>query len=250
VLVTWKKAAMIVIPAVALGLVAAGAAQAVNLVTNGSFENTTNGPNLEFDLYTQAPGWTSTGNSYNFIYAPGAADTVGAIGQDGNVQLWGPNNGSNNGLPASSPDGGNYVAADGAFQQGAIQQTISGLTVGASYEVSFYWAGAQQSGFTGPTTEQWQVSFGSQTQSTAIVNNESHGFTGWMQQAFTFTAGSASQVLSFLAVGTPNGVPPFSLLDGVAVNAVPEPTTLALLVIGSLGFVALRLRRRTKSDAS
>ena len=73
-------------------------AQATNIVTNGGFELTTNGPNLQFDYLTQATGWTSTNansDAYNFIFAPGAADTTGATGQFGNLQLWGPNNGSN-----------------------------------------------------------------------------------------------------------------------------------------------------------
>ncbi len=222
-------------------------AQANNLVTNGGFETTTNGPNYQFESshanppYTTATGWTSTNNShnaYNFIFSPGAADTTGATGQNGNLKLWGPGSGSNNGLPASSPDGGNYVGADGAYQNGAISQTIHGLTMGDSYTVSFWWAGAQQSGFNGATTEQWRVSLGSQTQSTAVVNNASHGFTGWMQQSFTFTADNTSDLLSFFAVGTPQGVPPFVLLDGVTLNAsnpVPEPGTITLLLGGIMG---------------
>ena len=137
------------------------------------------------------------------------------------------------------------MAADGAFQNGAISQTINGLTAGNSYTVSFWWAGAQQSGFTGATTEQWQVSLGSQTQSTAIVHNASHGFTGWQSQSFTYTATSGSELLSFLAVGTPNGVPPFVLLDGVTLNAtVPEPGTLTLMFGGLMGGLGVVRSRR------
>jgi len=91
-------------------------------------------------------------------------------GQYGNLKLWGPNDGSANGLPASSPDGFNYVGADGAFQVGAISQTITGLTVVAQYTVGFWWGAAQQDGFTGATTEQWQVSLGGQTQYTSIIS--------------------------------------------------------------------------------
>ena len=168
---TRRQTAVLGIVALA-SLTLAMAAQASNLVVNGDFEATTNGPNFQFDHNTVATGWTSTngGNdAYNFIFAPGAADTTGATGQFGNLQLWGPGNGSNNGLPATSPTGGNFVAADGAFQNGAISQTINGLTAGNDYTVSFWWAGARQSGFTGATTKQWQVSLGGQTQSTAVV---------------------------------------------------------------------------------
>ena len=210
-------------------------AQATNLVTNGGFESTTNGP-CQFDYCTVATGWSSHG--YNFIFGYGTADTTGSNGQDGNLRLWGPNDGSNNGMPAGSPDGGNFVAADGDFLVAPIQQTINNLTVGGIYTVGFWWAGAQNYGFTSPTTEQWQVSLGSQTMDTVVLQNPSHGFTGWRYQSFTFTADNTSDVLSFLAVGTPSGEPPFVVLDGVTMNAAtPEPGTLALSVGGLLGIV-------------
>jgi hypothetical protein len=230
----------------AVGLLMLGApAQAGNLVVDGGFEELTNGPG-QLGYNTNATGWTVSG--YNFVFASGTADVGGANGQDGNLKLWGPNDGSANGLPASSPDGGNYVAADGAYLVGAISQTIDGLTAGDSYTVGFWWAGAQQSGFTGPNTEQWQVSLGSQTQSTAVVDNVSHGFTGWQYQTLTFTANASSELLSFLAVGTPSGEPPFSLLDGVSLDAAaPDPGTSTLVLCGLLGGLgALRAKKLLK----
>ena len=241
--------ARIVLLGIALALVAVNGVHAgnINLVTNGDFETTTSGLG-QLGYNTNATGWSTSG--YNFVFGPKGADSTGVTGQYGNLQLWGPGNGSNNGLTAS-PTGGNFIAADGAYEVGAITQTINGLTKGESYVVNFNWAGAQQEGvnYTSPTTEQWRVGFGSQHQDTAVLINAGKGFTGWQAESFTFTADGTSDVLSFLAVGTPSGVPPFSLLDGISVNAaVPEPSSLALAALGLLGLGVARFRRQAKSS--
>lgn len=233
-------------------LACATAAQAVELVTNGDFEQTLTAGSKEFGSRfpsQQLTGWATDG--YNFVFQSGTADTTGANGEYGGLQLWGPGNGVANGLPAASPTGGNYVAADGAFSVDSIRQTITGLQPGMAATLTFYWAGAQQQGFNGVTTEQWQVSLGSETQSTAVVTNADHGFTGWVQQTFTFTPTSSTAVLSFLAIGTPNGEPPFSLLDGVSLqqDTVPEPAAWAMLVTG-FGVVGLAMRRRSLTSVA
>lgn len=220
------------------------ASASTELITNGNFESGDQGQ-INWGGH-QLVGWTTSG--YNFLFNSANVDNGGAAGMYGNLQLWGPNNGAANGLQAS-PVGGNFVASDGAFGVAPLSQTVNGLTAGQQYNVSFYWAGAQQSGFSGGTTEQWHVSLGNQTQSTAVKSNASHGFTGWQKETFTFTATSASEVLSFLAAGTPNGVPPFSLIDGVSMtSAVPEPEVLGMMGLG-LGLVGFAARRRKAKAA-
>lgn len=125
------------------------------------------------------------------------------------------------------------------------------MTVGHTYQLSFYWAGAQQSGFTGATTDKWTASLGAQSFDTSVVALPSHGFTGWSQQTFTYTATSTSELLSFLATGTPSGVPPFALLDGVSlvdtsVPSVPDSASTGVLFgLSALALVAApRLRRQ------
>ena len=201
---------------------ASARASGVNLVQNGNFLTTTITSFSAEMTTTNVSNWSTTG--YNFLYQ-GATATTG-----GNIKLASYNNTASNGLPASV--GSQFVGADGAYQTGAITQTLTGLTVGDKVNVGFYWAGAQQSGYTEATTESWQVSLGSQAFTTTPVNNAAGGFTGWMAQSFSFTATSSSEVLSFLAVGTPNGEPPFSLLDGVTAYDVPEPGTIALMAMG------------------
>jgi hypothetical protein len=235
------------IAALAAALALGSAAQAGNLVKNGDFE--TNGGNGQIGVNTSAANWSigNPGNSsYAFLYGPGTADTTGANGQFGFVGLWGPGNGVANGLPATSPTGGFFLATDPAFQQNAIVQTITGLTPGAKYDVGFWYGFAQQEFFNGDTSQQWQVSLGSDTQSTAFYNLPSHGFSGWLHQDFTFTANSTSEVLSFFSNGSPQ-LPPFALLDGVTMTGgVPEPATWAMMVLGlfGLGFVVRQRRLR------
>ena len=206
--------------------------------------------------YTTLTNWTVTNGTYGFLMSSGSADTTGSYSPQfsNNFFLWGPGSGGgsvNNGLTASSPDGGNYLALDGAssYRGGGISQSISGLTANNYYTVTFNWAGAQQYSFNGITTEQVQVSLGSDVHSTAVLTNASNGFTGWKQQSFTFKADAATDILNFLAIGTPDGVPPFVLLDGVSLSAapVPEPGTLALSALGMVGLVAIRSRRRART---
>ncbi len=99
------------------------------------------------------------------------------------------------------------------------------------------------------TTEQFAVSLGNQTLDTQVLTDPSHGFTGWTYESLTFTPTSSSEVLSFLAIGTPSGEPPFSLLDGVSVTStspVPEPGTLTLMATGLAGIGGMVRRRFRK----
>jgi hypothetical protein len=241
--------------AVFASLGAAPAAHGSNLVLNGDFEQLTGGAN-QFIGYgvSELLGWTYGAAPFPnaAVYAPGGAQGMGAKqGSFGYYPLFGPGSGYNNGY-VDSPLGGNFLADDGEdTYTSAISQTISGLTIGHQYKLSFVWAGSQfedpsSAAYQGTVTSDWQVSLGSQTFTTNVASYAGQGFTGWMAQSFTYTATSTSEVLSFLAQGTPNGVPPTALLDGVSLTAVPEPSTWAMMLagFGVFGFAAYRRRRR------
>jgi hypothetical protein len=243
--------ARIGLSAVSLASVAA-TAHATNLVTNGDFEQLqVAGVSSEFgDRYSsqQVTGWTTSG--YNYVFVPGTADRAGAVGEYGHLMLWGPNDGAANGLPETSPTGGNFIAMDGAYNVNAVSQMISGLTPGQAATVSFFWGGAQQFAYDGNTSEQLAVSLGGDTQYTAVLDNMNHGFTGWQQESMTFVPTSSSEMLSFLSVGTPAGEPPFALLDGVSVSDTPEPASWSLLVGSFAGFGIFAARRRALAKAA
>ncbi len=235
---------------------------AANLVTNGDFSSYTlngNAGTASEQLYKSTvpgqagvvvTGWTNQ-SGYDFLFTPGSADTTGAFTPEfnGTTYLYGPGAGGGgvqNGMTATSPNGNNFLALDGGFEPGALTQNITGLTIGANYNLSFYWGAAQQynpSAFNQPTTESIKVSFGGQTFSTATINNPAEGFSPWRLQTFTFTATATSQLLSFLAAGSPSGQPPFSLLDGVSLT-VPEPASWAVLLVTMAGLGLMSRRRR------
>ena len=56
----------------------------------------------------------------------------------------------------------NYVQADGNpyYESGFNYETVTGLTAGTTYTLSFYQAASQEVGFSGPTTNQWIVALG------------------------------------------------------------------------------------------
>lgn len=244
---------------------------ATNLVTNGGFEQTTLTSSTQFKD-NQVSGWSNattngyTGYGYNFLIKSGTADTTGfkSLGnntdylygpggkqQNAGDNNWNGNNYSNNGLTASSLSGGNFILADGDTTfHGAISQTINGLTLGQIYTLSFEWAGASWATTPGITTERFDVSFGGVTKQTDTVTLQAKGFSGWKTASMNFVATGASQTLSFLAQGTPNGLPPSLLLDNVSlVAAVPEPSTWAMMLVGfaMVGATARYRRRNTKA---
>jgi hypothetical protein len=220
-----------------------------NLVQNGFFTSTTL---ASPGGYICAAGSTCSSN----ITAWSSSCNAGGCGNGATVAslLFPSTNGSafNGGIGlwsiSNPPTAGNIIAIDGdQTYTASLSQTITGLTPGESYQLQFYQAAAQQLATFGPTTEQWKVSLGGETQLSTLMDNASQGFVPWNQQTMTFTASAASEVLTFMALGTPQGEPPVVLLDAVSLTGVPEPATVALLGGGLLALFTARKRIKDRA---
>lgn len=224
-------------------LVSVDAALASQYVTNGGFElSSYTSSQVFFGANTPATDWTSGGSWVIFCTAANTrCDDSALYGY-----LAPP-------VPLS-PQGGNFMAFDGDPSFSApFTQTISGLTVGASYTLSFYMAGAQECCANSPTTESMTVTLGSETYTTPTINTPADGFSPWMLYSTTFTYSGGGDVLTFLAAGAPSGEPPYALLDGVSLTSggVPELSTWAMIIVGFAGVCfAARVRRRAIAVAA
>jgi hypothetical protein len=229
------------------GLPVTSARAAGNLVTNGGFESVgSNTQSYQVLTANPLPGWTEANQTGIDCVVVGGVNNMCGTSYSGPA---GYSPATFALFPGVSPAAGNFFAGDSApTYEDAISQTITGLVSGKQYSLTFYQAGAQQAGYSGATTDEWKVTFGASTQTSTLMNVPSGGDAAWNSQAMIFTATAASEVLTFLAVGTPNSDPPFALLDGISMTQVPEPASVTLMGVGIVGLAGLR-RRRARRQA-
>ncbi|TLD70372.1 PEP-CTERM sorting domain-containing protein [Phragmitibacter flavus] len=211
-----------------LAIASVATVQAQNLVTNGSMSHPS------YPLPPDPP------NSHNGIMPTGWSSAFGStdlfhIGT--NFQ----NGGSAFSTFVSSSDGGTFVSGltfPGSLGEG-IQQTINGLTIGQQYLLTFEQTVSRRFA---SEDAWWEVSFGSETFISDIMTTPAPGVAlPWVNQSMLFTPTASSQALIFLPRGT-TGQNTWTVLDGVSLVAVPEPTSA--LFVGLSGMILLFRRRR------
>ncbi len=179
----------------------------------------------------------ATGSS-GYVYTP--TDTGAWTFQNDSGVV---SNGSGFGF-ANAPDGTKAAFVQSYFgsSSSALSETISGLTVGTSYTVSFDLAGRPGSGFGADPVlvAVGGVNLGTYTPTTA-------GYSAFTTQSFT--AAATSTTLAFLGTAGAASQDLATAIDLVSVTAsgaataVPEPASMALLGAGVLGVLGLRRRR-------
>jgi choice-of-anchor C domain-containing protein len=199
----------------AAALVVAGSAGAATIV-NGGFAGPGE-PDGGFQTVGVStgviPGWTVSGGNVDWIKG-----------------YW------------QSSDGDGFSVDLNGDQPGAISQTID-TVIGQTYTLSFDMSGNPDNGSdlrliladTGgaPTTFAYDLD----------VSSNSRGTMNWMPQSLNFTATGASTVITFASGNSNCCFGP--AIDNVAIaDAVPEPSSWALMLTGFLGMGTVLRRSR------
>lgn len=213
-------------------LASCGLSSAATLV-NGSFEDTggtyVNVAGSDLMSNVAAPGWSVSTNSPDWVLAAG-----------GSGALWSTDWGSHFAMGASA----------GTYREG-VSQTITGMTVGVNYQITFQQANGMifdQGSFLGlGNAGGWEVLLdGAPLISSTSTNDNTTlppGVPGeWQETQISFVATAPSQVFEFLAFDASGGGPTFQFLDNVEVTQIqiPEPSSALLIVVSGIGLLARR----------
>lgn len=195
-----------------LAWAAPASAGALNLVTNGSFEQTTSS-----HAHQAANSW----NIYNSL-----------VGWSG-----GPNIEVRNNAAGSTPFGSSFIELDTdrpGNANSSIWQMLNTIA-GQTYELSFSYAQRPDHKGLASNGLCWQLGNGACNAFGQDLN------LGWTTLTVQFTANSDTTQLRFAAIGTADTFG--TSLDNVSVTAVPEPATLALVALALAGCAGAARRR-------
>jgi hypothetical protein len=193
-------------------------ARADPVFVNSSFETPNVGNNFLIDPTGPGVGW-------NFI---------GSSGVSGNNSLFTQGN-------PPAPDGTQV----GILQNVTIfSQVVGGFNAGQQYTLSFL-AAQRGSGGSQPSTEKLQVSVDGNPVGT--FQPPGTNYSAFTTVPLLLTAGS--HTFTFTGLGGTTGTDNTAFVDLVTITAIPEPASVVLAGLGSLGLLGLVRRRRASATS-
>jgi hypothetical protein len=122
-----------------------------------------------------------------------------------------------------------------------VTQTVSGLSVGQAYTLSWAYGGRPGGG-----PQALDVSFGGQ-----LLTTDTGSEGVWTDNSFRFLATSGTETLQFASRNL-GGLPSYgNEITNVSLTAVPEPAAWATMLLGFFGLgAALRANRRSSIQAA
>ena len=213
-----------ILAAAAIGAVAISAQASTNLVGNGEMNGTTSDY-----IYNATPSTVQSNYGNVPTDAATVADWDGSfVSIVSNSGPWGNPSGLANFDAATQ---GGYVA--GVQANGTLSQTLA--TPLAAGEYTLTWVTANR----GNANQNYLVEFAGKT----VDNVTTTEGAGWTTESVTFSTAGGS-LLSFVGTSTYNqsNDDATSFIDNVSVTAVPEPTSLLMMAVATLGLLAWRRR--------
>lgn len=190
------------------------AVASANVIVNGDFEDDVGLSGTAWNVFNSINGWST-------LSGPGIEVQHNTI--------------------VTAQSGDQYVELD-SYGNSAMSQSISGLTAGQSYDLSFWFHARTNNGSNDNGIDVYWGDSAPGTLELSIVDAIFSDFTsGWQEFTLNLIASASTMYLTFSAAGWNNSLGGF--VDNVSMTAsVPEPGSLALLAIGLLG-LALGRRR-------